>query len=73
MKCPNCDTEMEKLSETEFFCETDNMTITIKNGKAKAQLGKGRLQSLEEAIAILQKEQADIKADLYGDSALPFI
>ena len=73
MKCPNCDTGMEKLSETEFFCETDNMTVIIKDGKAKAQLGKGRLQGIEEAIAVLQKEQQDIKDDLYGDSALPFI
>ena len=73
MKCPNCGKDLEQLSETEFFCKDDNLTIEVKDGKAKAQIGKGRLQSLEETVAILQKKQQDLEKDLYGDSAFPFL
>ncbi len=69
MKCPNCNEELEKLSETEFFCKTDDMTVIIKDGKAKAQLSGGRLKSIEEALADLQRRVGDID----GESSLPFL
>lgn len=60
MKCPNCNAELEKLSEDEFWCEADKLTIKIKDGKAKAQLGKGRLQTIEEAVAELQRRMSEV-------------
>jgi hypothetical protein len=68
MKCPNCNAELEQLSEKEFWCEADKMTIFIKDGKAKAQLGKGRLQTIEEAIAELQRRMGEVD----GQDTFPF-
>lgn len=67
-KCPNCGGELEQLAENEFWCETDKMTIIIKEGKAKAQISKGRFQTLEEAVADLQRRVGEMD----GESALPF-
>ena len=77
-KCPNCDSEkLEKISETEFYCPDCDITFKLEKGKVKVSTeGKGRLQKIEEDVAVLQKKQDELLRYLFRDdeeSPLPFI
>jgi DNA repair exonuclease SbcCD ATPase subunit len=73
-KCPLCETELEKLSETELYCPKDDLTMKLNKGRLVATTpdpkNKGKIQELEESIAELQNENINIKKVLFGKTEM---
>jgi len=71
MNCPNCkETELEKIGDNNYHCQKCDITIEIKNGKAKVEHGKGRVQAIEEDLAYTKEELRKIKEILLGNEPL---
>ena len=64
--CPNCGSkEVEKLSDTEIFCEKCDQTFEVKKGKTVTK-PSGRLARIEERQEQIEQDNRQIKKDLYG-------
>jgi hypothetical protein len=66
MKCFNgCDVEMEKIAENEYYCQKCDKSFAVRNGKVKNE-SKGRIQVIEENLAITQRILSETRKELLG-------
>lgn len=75
-KCPLCETELEKISDTELFCPKEEMTFKLSKGRMVVQPDdpdkKGKIRLLEEELAEHRLELNRLKEFLIGDSRREF-
>lgn len=59
--CPNCGSkDIEKLSDTEIYCEKCDQTFQVTKGKAVAK-PVGRITNLEDRIKVIEEDTKIIK------------
>ena len=56
--CGNCGTELEKLSDTEFYCSKCDETFQVSSGKQKVTQKKNLLEQLKE-IGVRNSERLE--------------
>ena len=69
MICPNCkEKELLNVSDTEKYCDKCDLTFNVTKGKTKVDSEKkGKIQELEEEVAILKVNTKKMHEKLFGD------